>query len=211
MAVTGSNDPPQYTASLGYALYGPNMVAANGSTLTGGQYEYRVGFNIAGKSAPSIYVDETALLISRRSGAGVINGSIRYQLPKKLQVYDSTDVNNTVVMDPNGELRLGPAALGTVAVQVWNGSPNGPNDRVTVVMPANTASANGIFAIVSSNTIAVKGAGTWNGYISVRNTPTGDTYTTFTPFTNKTTDDEIQISVGSFTSCSVLVHAYRID
>ena len=78
-------------------------------------------------------------------------------------------------------------------------------------MPANTATENGIFAIVSSNKIAVKGAGTWNGYISVRNTPDGDTYTTFTPFENKTTDGEIQILAGSFTNCSVLVHAYRID
>jgi microcystin-dependent protein len=212
VSLTGENQPPQYTASLGYALYGPNMVASDENTLQSGQYEYRVGFNLAGKNGSS-YVDETALLISRKSNAGIGDGSIKYRLPKLLETYNSNVVNNSVLINPNGELRLGPpSTVGTVAIQVWNGTFDGsPEDRGTVVMPANTANSNGIFAIVSNKKIAVKGAGTWNGYISVRNTPDGDTYTTFTPFENKTTNEEIQIVVGSFTSCSVLVHAYRID
>jgi hypothetical protein len=212
VAVTGSNDPPQYTASLGYALYGPNMVASDENTLQSNQYEYRVGFNLAGKNGSS-YVDETALLISRKSNAGIGDGSIKYRLPKLLETYNSNVVNNSVLINPNGELRLGPpSTVGTVAIQVWNGTFDGsPEDRGTVVMPANTANPNGIFAIVSNKKIAVKGAGTWNGYISVRNTPDGDTYATFTPFENKTTNEEIQIVVGSFTNCSILVHAYRID
>jgi len=215
VGVTGANEPPQYTASLGYALYGPNAVASDGNTLGAGQYEYRVGFNIAGKSAPSTYVDETALLITRKSGDGVGNGSIHYQL-KKLSTYNTTVANNTVVMNSNGELLLGPAVgavdtVGTVAIQVWNGTFDGPLDRGVVVMPANVPDANAIFAIINNKTIRVLGEGTWNGYVSVRNTPQNDTYTTFTPFENKTTNDQIQILQGEFTSCSVVIHAYRID
>lgn len=107
VAVTGSNEPPQYTGSLGYSLYGPNMEASDGNVLSAGQYEYRVGFNIAGKSDPSTYVDETALLISRRSGVGVGNGSINYRLPKLLPSSTVGTLYRPVVMDTEGQLFRG--------------------------------------------------------------------------------------------------------
>jgi microcystin-dependent protein len=203
------------TASIGFSTRGPGAIGADGVALNSaiGEHEFRIGININGRTIGNVYSEDTALLISRKDTDLKGNGSIKYRLPKLLPTYNSTVANNSVLINSNGELRLGPAdTVGTVAVQVWNGTFNGsPENRGTVVMPANTASSNGIFAIVSTTEIAVKGAGTWNGYISVRNTPSGDTFSTFTPFVNKTTNDLIQILTGSFSSCSVLVHAYRID
>jgi microcystin-dependent protein len=202
------------TASIGFSTRGPGAIGADGFALNSavGEHEFRIGININGRNAGNVYSEDTALLISRKDTDLKANGSIKYRLPKLLPTYNSTVANNSVLINSNGELRLGPAdTVGTVAVQVWNGTFNGPDDRGTVVMPANTASSNGIFAIVSTTEIAVKGTGTWNGYISVRNTPSGDTFSTFTPFVNKTTNNVIEILQGSFTSSSVLVHAYRID
>jgi hypothetical protein len=202
------------TASIGFSQRGGGALGADGVALNAalGEHEFRVGININGRSDGYVYSEDTALLISRKDTDLKGNGSIKYRLPKLLPTYNSTVANNSVLINPSGELRLGPVdTVGTVAVQVWNGTFDGPDDRGTVVMPANTASSNGIFAIVNTTDIAVKGAGTWNGYISVRNTPGGDTYSTFTPFVNKTTNGVIRILTGTFSNCSVLVHAYRID
>ena len=207
-----SLDEPRYAGSVGISLRGAGTPDEFGSSIPSGHYENRIGFNIAGVDS-GVHVDESALIITRRSDAGIGNESIKYRLPKSLPAANTTVANSTVVINPNGELRKTPIVDPNtrIAMQTWNGTFNGTDDRGTVVMPPNTDANGAIFTIVSNTTVSVRGSGTWNGVLSVRNTPSGDTYTTFYPFENKTTNDTIVITAGTFNSASIMIHAYRID
>jgi hypothetical protein len=207
-----SLNAPRYAGSVGFSIRGPGATDELGVALGAEAYENRIGFNIAGVNSGT-QVDESALIITRRSDAGIANESIKYRLPKSLPAANTTVANSTVVINPNGELRKTPIVDPNtrIAMQTWNGTFNGTDDRGTVVMPPNTDANGAIFTIVSNNTVRVRGSGTWNGVLSVRNTPSGDTYTTFYPFENKTTNDTIVITAGTFNSASIMIHAYRID
>jgi hypothetical protein len=108
----GASPTAAYMGSVGFALRGTGNIDEYGVSLGATEYESRVGFNIMGLSGAT-FVDETALLITRRTGSGVANGSIRYKAPKNIKtanvVGNSTESNEidssgTMLVKSDGEI-----------------------------------------------------------------------------------------------------------
>jgi hypothetical protein len=110
------------TASIGFSTRGPGAIGADGAPLNAaiGEHEFRVGFNINGRTNGNVYTEDTAFLISRKDTDLRGQGSIKYRLPLGLTAANSSQTVRRVVIDnATGELRQGPiigAAVGFVPI-----------------------------------------------------------------------------------------------
>ena len=203
------------TGSLGFSTRGPGSTDEYGSVIPAGQQEFRVGLNVSGRTIGNVYTEDTGLILTRRDTALKGKGSIRYRMPLGLTAAQTSDIlDNVYIVRSTGELKAGSSSIelySRMAIQIWSFGANPLSGDLdgTVVFPLTETPILQLINITQFRVVATQG--TWSGYLACRNTPGGDTFTTFQPIQGVNQNDVITLSSGNANNSSIMAHLYRID